>query len=65
MTKVISFIDQSFIVQIILLVLKYACFFAGDFNAHSLNWWPNGDTNAEAFALDNRLSTLYMSQLYM
>ena len=31
----------------------YACFFAGDFNAHSPNWWPNGDPNAEGFALDN------------
>ena len=22
----------------------YACFFAVDFNAHSLSWWPNGAT---------------------
>ena len=36
----------------------YACFFAGDFNAHSQNWYPNGDTNAEGFALDDLFSTL-------
>ena len=41
----------------------YAYFFAGDCNAHSLNWWPNGDANAEGFALDNLLSTLDLSQL--
>ena len=41
----------------------YASFFVGDFNAHSLSWWPSGDTNAEGFALDNLLSTLDLSQL--
>ena len=41
----------------------YACFFAGDFNAHSLSWWPNGDTNAEGLALDNLLTTFDLSQL--
>ena len=43
----------------------YACFFAGDFNAHSQNWWPNGDTNAEGFALDNLFSNLYVSPLIL
>ena len=41
----------------------YACFFVGDFNAHSLNWFPNGDTNAEGFVLDELLSTLDLKQL--
>ena len=41
--------------------IPYACFLVGDFNAHSLNWWPNGDTNAEGFALENLLSTLDLS----
>ena len=40
-----------------------ACFFAGDFNAHSLSWWPHGDTNAEGLALDNLLTTFDLSQL--
>ena len=31
----------------------YACFFTGDFNAHSLSWWPNGSTDAEGFAIEN------------
>ena len=42
---------------------RCACFFAGDFNAHSLCWWPNGDTNAKGLALDNLLTTLDLSQL--
>ena len=37
-------------------------FFDVDFNAHSLSWWPNGDTNAEGLALDNLLTTLDPSQ---
>ena len=41
----------------------YACFFPGDFNAHSQNWWTYGDTNAEGFALDNLFSTLELNQL--
>ena len=41
----------------------YACFFTGDFNAHSANWWPNGVTNAEGFAIDELLSTLDLKQL--
>ena len=41
----------------------YACSFAGDFNAHSLSWWQNGDTNAEGLALDKLLTTLDLSQL--
>ena len=40
----------------------YACFFAGEFNAHSQHWWLNGDPNAEGFALDN-LFPLDLSQL--
>ena len=38
------------------------CFFAGDFNGHSLSWWSNGDTDAEGIALDNLLTTLDLSQ---
>ena len=36
-------------------------FFSSDFNAHSLSWWPNVDTNAEGLALDNLLTTLDLS----
>ena len=41
----------------------YACFFVGDFNAHFLNCWSGGDTNAEGFEFDNLLSSLDLSQL--
>ena len=41
----------------------YVCFFVGDFNAHSLNWWSGGDTNAEGFEFDNLISSLDLFQL--
>ena len=31
----------------------YAIFFTGDFNCHSLHWWPTADTNAEGAKLMN------------
>ena len=41
----------------------YACFFAVDFNAHSLSWWPNGNTNAEGLVLEHLLTILHLSQV--
>ena len=41
----------------------YACFFTGDFNAHSLSWRPNGSTDAEGFSIENLLSSLDLTQL--
>ena len=29
----------------------FAMSFPGDFNAHSQNWWPEVDTNAEGVAI--------------
>ena len=31
----------------------YVMFFTGDFNAHSQNWWPDGNTNNEGIAIDS------------
>ena len=36
----------------------FAMFFTGDFNAHCLNWWSDGDSNHEGTAIDNAFSTL-------
>ena len=33
-------------------------FFTGDFNAHSQNWWPEGNTKNEGIAIDNLSSDL-------
>ena len=41
----------------------YAMFFAGDFNAHSQAWYPDGDTNAEGVLLDNMFSDLTLTLL--
>ena len=38
-------------------------FFTGDFNAHSQNWWPDGNTNNEGIAIDNLLSALDLNQI--
>ena len=44
---------QTFLTNFRNLYLKikaespFATFFTGDFNAHSLLWWPDGDTNPE------------------
>ena len=38
-------------------------FFTGDFNAHSKNWWPAGNTNNEGIAIDNLLSALDPNQI--
>ena len=41
----------------------FAMFFTGDFNAHCLNWWSDGDSNHEGTAIDNAFSTLGLSQI--
>ena len=41
----------------------YVMFFAGDFNAHSQNWWPEGNTNNEGIAIDNLLLALDLNQI--
>ena len=41
----------------------YAIFFTGDFNAHSQNWWPDGNTNNEGIAIDNLTSSLALNQI--
>ena len=38
-------------------------FFAGDFNGHSQEWWPNGDTNPEGVLIGNLFSELNLTQL--
>ena len=37
--------------------------FAGDFNAHSLNWWSQGDSTQEGIQLDNLFSDLNLTQI--
>ena len=41
----------------------YAVFFTGDFNAHSLNWWSQGDSTPEGIQLDNLFSDLNLTQI--
>ena len=41
----------------------YVMFFTGDFNAHSQNWWPDGNTNNEGIAIDNLSSALDLNQI--
>ena len=37
--------------------------FVSDFNAYSINWWPEGDNNSEGIQLDNSFSDLNLTQL--
>ena len=37
--------------------------FTGDFNAHSVQWWPNGDSNNEGTQLNILFSELGLTQL--
>ena len=37
--------------------------FTGDFNAHSLNWWSQGDSTKEGIQLDNLFSDLNLTQI--
>ena len=41
----------------------FATFFAGDFNAHSQLWWPDGDTNPEGMEIENLFTSLSLSQV--
>ena len=38
-------------------------FFTGDTNAHSQNWWPEGNTNHEGIAIENLSSALDLNQI--
>ena len=35
----------------------------GDFNGHSEQWWPRGDSNKEGIAIDTLASDIGLSQL--
>ena len=60
---------QTFLLDFQNLYLKikaenpFAAFFAGDFNAHSEFWWPEGDTTPEGSKIYDLLSKLGLSQL--
>ena len=41
----------------------YATFFTGDFNGHSKQWYPEGDTNPEGDLLDILFSDLNLTQM--
>ena len=41
----------------------FATFFAGDFNAYSSLWWPDGDTNPKGTELDDLFTLLGLTQL--
>ena len=41
----------------------YTMLFVGDFNAHSINWWPERDNTSEGIQLDNVFSDLNLTQL--
>ena len=60
---------QTFLTNFRNLYLKikaespFATFFTGDFNAHSLLWWPDGDTNPEGLEIENLITSLGLSQI--
>ena len=41
----------------------FTMLFAGDFNAHSTNWWHEGDNTSEGIQLDNLFEDLNLTQL--
>ena len=41
----------------------YASFFAGDINAHTQAWYPEGDTNAEGTKVDELFCNLNLNQI--
>ena len=42
---------------------RHSAFYVGDFNAHSQNWWPYGNTNDEGILIDEMTSSLGLQQL--
>ena len=42
----------------------YYVLFTGDFNAHSIRWWPNGDSNNEGTQLNILFSELGLRWSY-
>ena len=49
--------------QNILKEKPYTVFFTGDFNAKSLSWWPEGESNDEGTQLDNLFAELNLTQI--
>ena len=49
--------------QNILNEKPYTVLFTGDFNAHSLNWWPEGDNTSAGIQVDNVFSDLNLTQM--
>ena len=43
--------------------IPYIVFYTGDFNAHSFNWWLQGDNTNEGIELDKLMSDLNLSQI--
>ena len=41
----------------------FGSFLTGDFNAHSLLWWSDGDTNPEGLEIENLITSLGLSQI--
>ena len=59
-----SFIDNfEALTNKIRTAKPYAMFFTGDFNAHSQTWYPEGDTNAEGYLIDELFSSLNLNQI--
>ena len=47
----------------ILSLKPYHIIYTGDFNAHSTNWWSDGDSNNEGTQLDLLFTELGLTQL--
>ncbi len=41
----------------------FTILFTGDFNAHSLNWWSQGDSTQEGIQIDNLFTDLNLTQI--
>ena len=60
----LSFMDNlSSLHSKLLIENPYLIIFTGDFNAHSLHWWPGGDSNNEGIQLNILFSELGLTQL--
>ena len=59
-----AFIEKFTDLQSKLLDIKpYYVIYTGDFNAHSINWWADGNSNNEGTQLDILFSELGLTQL--
>ena len=60
----LSFMDNlSDLHSKIVIENPYLIIFTGDFNAHSIHWWPEGDNNNEGTQLNILFSELGLTQL--